>query len=60
MLRNIYLALGTATCVGYAAMSLMGWEVSSSERNTIPGNVRQSPGGYRSYHFWHSGYHGGK
>ena len=27
---------------------------------TIPASVRSSPGGYRSYHFWHSGFQGGK
>ena len=27
---------------------------------TIPASVRSSPGGYRSFHFWHSGYQGGK
>ena len=26
----------------------------------VPASVRSSPGGYRSYHFWHSGFHGGK
>lgn len=26
----------------------------------VPASVRTSPGGYRSYHFWHSGLHGGK
>jgi len=26
----------------------------------LPADVRNSPGGYRSFHFWHSGYHGGK
>ena len=25
-----------------------------------PASVRSSPGGYRSYHFWHTGFHGGK
>ena len=25
-----------------------------------PPSVRSSPGGYRSYHFWHSGFQGGK
>lgn len=27
---------------------------------TIPASVRSSPGGYRSFHFWHTGVHGGK
>lgn len=31
-----------------------------SEHVNIPASVRSSPGGYRSFHFWHSGFHGGK
>ena len=31
-----------------------------SERDSIPASVRSSPGGYRAFHFWHSGYQGGK
>ena len=33
---------------------------AASEHVTIPASVRSSPGGYRSYHFWHTGFHGGK
>lgn len=60
MLRYFYLALGTGTCLAYAGMSLLGWEISTAPRHQLPGNVRQSPGGYRSFHFWHAGFHGGK
>ena len=28
-----------------------------TRRQRIDPSVRSSPGGYRSYHFWHSGYH---
>jgi hypothetical protein len=38
----------------------MGSEPESEKRQTLPQTVRQSPGGYRSFHFWHTGYHGGK
>jgi hypothetical protein len=34
--------------------------VPSHERSEIPPSVRHSPGGYRSWSFWHSGSHGGK
>jgi hypothetical protein len=27
---------------------------------SLPPSVRHSPGGYRSFHFWHSGFHMGK
>ena len=37
-----------------------GWGMAPGERGQVPMSVRQSPGGYRSYHFWHRGLHGGK
>jgi hypothetical protein len=37
-----------------------GKEFGDPERQRVPADVRQSPGGYRSFHFWHSGYRGGK
>jgi len=45
---------------GYGAMAFTQKELGTPERDEIPASVRSSPGGYRSYHFWHSGYHGGK
>jgi len=55
-------AFGFATLVlgGYAALAYTQRELGSEERDEIPSTVRQSPGGYRSYSYWHSGYHGGK
>lgn len=44
----------------YALAGWRGWELGSGERSEIPPSVRQSPGGYRSFHFWHTGFHGGK
>jgi hypothetical protein len=44
----------------YLAAGILGWEVEGGQRQQIPASVRQSPGGYRSFHFWHSGFHGGK
>lgn len=41
-------------------IELRGWGLSPGERVHVPPSVRQSPGGYRSYHFWHRGVHGGK
>ena len=37
-----------------------GWEFATPKRQVVPADVRQSPGGYRSFHFWHTGWHGGK
>jgi len=45
---------------GYAATGLMGWDLGSSEKRPAPTGVRQAPGGNRSFHFWHTGFHGGK
>ena len=45
---------------GYTALAVTQHELKDGEKDEIPGSVRSSPGGYRSYSFWHSGYHGGK
>ena len=45
---------------GYTALAITGRELGSEPRDESPPSVRTSPGGYRSYSFWHSGYHGGK
>lgn len=51
-------------CGGVLVLQLMidlnGWGLSPGERVHVPPSVRQSPGGYRSFHFWHRGVHGGK
>lgn len=44
----------------YLWAALTGWERERSTRGFVPQSVRSSPGGYRSFHFWHGGYHGGK
>jgi hypothetical protein len=51
---------GALVTAGYATLAYSDYEPGSSEREEIPASVRSSPGGYRSFHFWHSGYHGGK
>ena len=45
---------------GYAALAISQRELRTEQRDEIPPSVRASPGGYRSYSFWHVGYHGGK
>ena len=60
MLSKLYLFLGACVLVLYAAAAWGGWELTTSPRQFVPADVRNSPGGYRSFHFWHSGYHGGK
>jgi hypothetical protein len=60
-LRTVFaLAFGMLVCGGYGALAYTQKELVEPERDEIPASVRTSPGGYRSYHFWHTGYHGGK
>jgi hypothetical protein len=55
-----YLALGLAVNAAFGAVQFSGWEAGTPEREKLPPNARDSPGGYRGYHFWHSGFQGGK
>jgi hypothetical protein len=62
-LSALAIALGAFSALavaGYAAIAITGYEPGSPQRDEVPASVRSSPGGYRSFHFWHSGYHGGK
>jgi hypothetical protein len=60
VLVMIYAGVASAILALYLVAGVFGWDFKSSERDRIPGSVRNSPGGYRAYHFWHSGYSGGK
>ena len=60
ILAIIMVVLSFGVVGGYGAMAFTQKELGTPERDEIPASVRSSPGGYRSYHFWHSGYHGGK
>jgi hypothetical protein len=51
---------GALVAGGYAWIAYTDYEPGTPEREEVPTSVRSSPGGYRSFHFWHSGYHGGK
>jgi hypothetical protein len=55
-------AVGISVLVvgGYTALAITQRELGKEDRDAIPSSVRSSPGGYRSYSFWHTGYHGGK
>ncbi|WP_394838371.1 hypothetical protein LVJ94_15835 [Pendulispora rubella] len=53
-------ALGGVLLLGYGTTLIGGYEFSSHQKTQIAPNVRQSPGGYRSWSFWHSGSGGGK
>lgn len=55
-----YGLFGGAVLLWYVAAGFYGWSIDQEDRDEIPESVRQSPGGYRSFQFWHSGYQGGK
>jgi hypothetical protein len=60
-MNTFYVALGSAVLAFYAATGVLGWEPSgANEHVVIPAEVRRAPGGYRSYHFWYTGFHWGK
>ena len=60
MLSKFYLVIGILIIALYGIVALTGREFDDPERQKMPADVRQSPGGYRSFHMWHSGYRGGK
>ena len=58
MVKKLY-TLFAIGVVGLCTMSAMlGWEITSPTRRQLPPDARQN--GYRSFHFWHYGLHGGK
>jgi hypothetical protein len=60
MLNKFYVLMSLAIMALYGVAEFNGWELTSAKRLTLPPDVRRSPGGYRSFHFWHTGFHGGK
>jgi hypothetical protein len=55
-----YAGFGVLVVLGYLVAGILGWSFEQEDRAALPLSVRQSPGGYRSYHLWHSGFQGGK
>ena len=60
VLAMIVIGFSVLVLGGYTALAVTQRELRSVEKDEIPGSVRSAPGGYRSYSFWHTGYHGGK
>ena len=58
MLKTLYTAFGIGVVSLYAVAAMMGWEIAGGSRRQLPPDARQN--GYRSFHFWHYGLHGGK
>jgi hypothetical protein len=57
--RWIYIVASLAMLGGWLVIAKSGW-APSEPGYTLPPSVRHSPGGYRSFHFWHSGFQPGK
>ncbi len=60
MLHRTYVVIASVLTAWWLFAALGGWEWATPAREQVPASVRSSPGGYRSFHFWHTGYHGGK
>ncbi len=44
----------------FSMSAFTGFVFGGGAKEKIDPSVRSSPGGYRSFHFWHSGFSGGK
>jgi hypothetical protein len=58
MLKTLYTIFGVGVVTLYTAAAMLGWEIGNGSRRQLPPDARQN--GYRSFHFWHYGLHGGK
>ena len=59
-MKTAYLLSNLGMLALYGSASLFGWGIAPAPREKLPADARTSPGGYRSFHFWHSGFRGGK
>ena len=61
MLARIYMVFAAVAVLGYGGIMLTGYEWGAPSSERLPDSVRNSPGGYRTFHFWSApGYRGGK
>lgn len=62
MLSRAYLIIGLLIIAGYGWLAFTGKELGDPARQRISADVRNSPGGYRSFHtsIWYAGFRGGK
>jgi hypothetical protein len=60
MFLRFYQTVGGLLLGGYALTAFNGWEYFHSPAQAVPAEVRHAPGGLRTFHYWHSGYRGGK
>ncbi|MEM9492869.1 MAG: hypothetical protein AAGC55_27215 [Myxococcota bacterium] len=52
------LVIGLAVLGNFAYKTATGKVSGSPEEQFVPKEVRDQPGGYRTFHFWHVGYGG--
>lgn len=57
---QVYWLVGVGWLAFLSFEALTGHESNPEPRQTLPGDVRSSFGGFRSFHFWHTGFSGGK
>jgi hypothetical protein len=55
-----YLIFGSLLLLGWSYVDVRGREFFTEPTAVIPAEVARGPGGYRSFHFWHYGFQGGK
>jgi hypothetical protein len=55
-----YLVVGAVLLGTYAWSEAVGWERAPAAVSRMDPSVRQSPGGWRTWTFWHRGVRGGK
>ena len=58
MLKKLYILFSIGVVSLYSMAAMFGWEITGGSRRQLPPDARQN--GYRSFHFWHYGLHGGK
>jgi hypothetical protein len=54
MMRT-YTAYALAVLGLWALATWKGWDLGATKRGLIPQDVRQAPGGYRSFNYWRGG-----
>lgn len=59
MLKKLYVVFGVLVLIMYGASGLLGWELRGSNKRSLQA-AQSQPGGIRGFHFFHSGYRGGK
>lgn len=54
-MKSAFTLFAAAVLGLYGLAAWRGWEVGGSDRSTLPSGFRQTPGGYRSFHYWGGG-----